>query len=224
VINVILTSGADLVFIQELNPTMAGAVRDELSDEYPYQVLDPHEGAAGLGTISLYPLVITNHSLPLDWIGVPQVISLDFEGNRVTLVNFHTYPLGFSTPGRIQDNFSYREAQAQALADFSRMTPGPLILGGDANATHLSDMYDIVIQSSLRDAWWEAGYGFGHTYPGSDIPGSTRMKIGGWSIPKWLVRIDYVFISPHWQVVDASLAHFDGVSDHRGVVVDLALK
>jgi endonuclease/exonuclease/phosphatase (EEP) superfamily protein YafD len=77
-INVIQSSGADLVFIQELNHTMAGAVRDELSGEYPHQVLDPHDGAAGMGTISRYPLVSTSHRLPLNWIGVPQVITLDF--------------------------------------------------------------------------------------------------------------------------------------------------
>jgi endonuclease/exonuclease/phosphatase (EEP) superfamily protein YafD len=146
---------------------------------------------------------------------------LDFEGISVTLLNFHTYPLGFSTPERVRDNFRYREAQAQALADFTRMMSGPMIVGGDANATHLSDMYKTVIHSSLRDAWWEAGYGFGHTYPGSNIPGSSRLRIGAWFIPQWLARIDYVFISPHWQVGDASLAQFDGVSDHRGVVVEL---
>jgi endonuclease/exonuclease/phosphatase (EEP) superfamily protein YafD len=39
----------------------------------------------------------------------------------------------------------------------------------------------------------------------------------------WLVRIDYIFHSPHWITLDARLAKFDGVSDHRGVVAVLAL-
>jgi endonuclease/exonuclease/phosphatase (EEP) superfamily protein YafD len=40
----------------------------------------------------------------------------------------------------------------------------------------------------------------------------------------WLVRIDYIFHSPHWKTLDARLAKFDGVSDHRGVVAVLALE
>lgn len=222
-VEVIQGSGADLVLIQELNPILAESVRTELSVSYPYQILDPQEGVAGMGTISKYPLESMGVQLPLEWIGVPQVISMDLEGVKVTLVNFHTFPVSLRYPERIDGNFRYREAQAQALAEFASRTTGPLIAGGDANATHLSDMYKIILDSPLQDAWWDGGSGFGHTYPGSDLPGSSRPRIGSWPIPKWMVRIDYVFISPHWQVGGASLAPFDGVSDHRGVIADLFL-
>jgi endonuclease/exonuclease/phosphatase family metal-dependent hydrolase len=79
------------------------------------------------------------------------------------------------------------------------------------------------MQAPLHDTWQEAGFGFGHTFPGSDIPGSSRPKFGNWYVPQWLTRIDYVFVSSHWGVSSASMAQFDGVSDHRGVVAELVL-
>jgi len=220
-IDVIQSAGADLVFIQELNPPLADAVHETLSSDYPYQILDPQESAFGMGTISRYPLRPTGEQFPLKWIGVPQVIIMDFEGESLTLLNFHTYPLALCSPACTSDNFRYRESQAQAIADFVARTQVPLIAAGDANATHLSDMVQIIRKSGLKDTWWETGFGMGHTFPGSDLPESDRPQIMGWAIPKWLARIDYIFVSPHWQVENAILASFDGVSDHRGVVVEL---
>jgi endonuclease/exonuclease/phosphatase (EEP) superfamily protein YafD len=216
-------SGADLVLIQELNPAMAESMKTALNERYPYQILDPQEGVSGMGTISQYPLESTGDQLPLKWIGIPQVITIDFEGTSITVVNFHTFPVSLRHPERIDDNFRYREAQAKALAEFASLTLGPLIVAGDANATHLNDMYKIILDAPLQDAWWEGGFGFGHTYPGSALPGSSRPRIGSWSIPKWMVRIDYVFVSSHWQVEHAFLAPFDGISDHRGVIAELIL-
>jgi endonuclease/exonuclease/phosphatase (EEP) superfamily protein YafD len=224
VVEVIRQVDADVVFIQELNNPLAEVVRTTLSDEYPYQILDPIEGVSGIGTISRYPLEPTGEQLPLKWVGIPQVMSLDFDGDTVTLLNFHTFALAYYPLEHVNSNFRYREAQAQALVDFADRIPGPLIVAGDANATPLSDMYQTIIRSPLEDTWQRVGFGFGHTFPGSDLPGSSRLRIGNWFIPQWLARIDYIFISPHWGVITTELAPFDGVSDHRGVVAVLVLQ
>jgi endonuclease/exonuclease/phosphatase family metal-dependent hydrolase len=85
-------------------------------------------------------------------------------------------------------------------------------------------------QRCLRDYYGRAarrlaGGGFRRPYfPGSTVPGSDRPKIGGWYVPRWLARIDYVFYSDHWTAVEARMAQIDGVSDHRGVVAVLELK
>lgn len=221
-VNVIRNSNADLVFIQELNPQLAEEVRENLTDDYPYQVLDPQVSAYGMGTISRYPLILSDEQMPLEWIGVPQIILMDFNGAELTLLNFHTYPLAMCSIACTNENFRYREAQAQAIASFVSRVQGPLIAAGDTNATRLNDTIQIILNSGLKDAWWEAGTGLGHTFPGSDIPGSDRPRIGVWLVPKWLARIDYVFVSAHWPVENAYLADFDGVSDHRGVIVDLS--
>ncbi len=102
-------------------------------------------------------------------------------------------------------------------------TTGPLIVAGDANAADLSQPYRIITRGGLQDAWRAAGFGLGGTFPGSTVPESSRWKIGSWYVPQWLLRIDYVFISPHWEVRSARVAQFDGVSDHRGVIAELIL-
>jgi endonuclease/exonuclease/phosphatase (EEP) superfamily protein YafD len=86
----------------------------------------------------------------------------------------------------------------------------------------LSDAYAIFTRG-LVDAWQAAGVGLGHTFPGSDIPGSDRW-IGGLLSPQWLVRIDYIFHTGEWVTVSARMAEIDGVSDHRGVVAVLRLR
>jgi endonuclease/exonuclease/phosphatase family metal-dependent hydrolase len=75
----------------------------------------------------------------------------------------------------------------------------------------------------LEDSWREAGFGFGHTFPGAQNEWSSRPAIAGWDVPQWLVRIDYVFHSTHFDTLAVRTAQFDGMSDHRGVVASLAL-
>lgn len=218
-IETIQVEDADIVLIQELNPTLASALQTQLTDEYPYQIFDPKEGVTGIGTISKYPIEPTGDAMPIEWVGVPQIFTLDWQGKTATVVNFHMVP-GILAPSSVVSYINlFRESEAQALSDFAYQA-GPVIAGGDANVTHLSDAYQIVT-SSLEDSWRTAGFGFGHTFPGSAIPGSSRPRIFGRPVPRWLVRIDYVFHSSHWTTVEARLAKVDGVSDHRGVVAVL---
>jgi endonuclease/exonuclease/phosphatase (EEP) superfamily protein YafD len=223
VIEVIRSEKADIVFLQEITPDLALAIQTELTEFYPYQVLDPQPGVWGMGILSLYPLEETGIQLPLEWVGVPQVFNLDFDGTAVTLVNFHTFAYTFSSWEAVNANLRYRETQGQVLADFAAQTSVPIIVAGDANAVDISQTYQNITSGDLRDAWKEAGFGLGATFPGSTVPTSSRWKIGSWYVPQWMVRIDYIFVSPHWGVVSAKVAPFDGVSDHRGVVAELVL-
>jgi endonuclease/exonuclease/phosphatase (EEP) superfamily protein YafD len=116
-----------------------------------------------------------------------------------------------------------RERQARSIADYAAAQSEPLIVLGDFNAGDLSTAYKILLQGGLRDAWREAGWGTGHTFPGVDAPGSSRRIIAGIPAPMWMVRIDYVFLSTHWQVVSSSIGPWDGFSDHRPVVARLVL-
>ncbi len=94
-IGVIRSENADVIFLQELTPDLAQAMQDELADLYPFQILDPQPGVWGMGLLSRYPLIDTGEHLPLDWIGTPQILKMDFEGRTVTLVNFHTFAYVF---------------------------------------------------------------------------------------------------------------------------------
>lgn len=117
-----------------------------------------------------------------------------------------------------------REKQAQALADFALAHPGPLIFAGDLNATDQNEAHAILV-CTMHDAWGDAGWGLGHTFPGEPTPdvGGSRPVVLGIPVPKWLVRIDYIFHSDAFVTLDARLGPGDAGSDHRPVVATLAM-
>jgi vancomycin resistance protein VanJ len=216
----IRASDADVIALQELNPPIAEAIRHDLAAEYPYQALDPRPGVEGMGVISRYPLHPTDTVLPGIWVGTPQVLDLKFDDTTVTLVNFHAISL--AGPASFEYSMREREQQARTLAALDSARLGPIIASGDLNATDRSTAYAIVT-STLVDPWRVAGCGLGHTFPGADSTGSSRPDIADIPVPMWMVRIDYVFHSADWQPVAAQVGPWDGVSDHRPVVVKLAL-
>src|SRR3954470_13960990 len=135
VLTTVRSVGADVVLFQELNVPTAVALQEELDAAYPYQVLDARVGVEGMGVISRYPLRPTGEMLPLRWIGVPQVLALDFAGQTVTVLNAH--PL--SGLAYVRE----REAQARAISAFVAAHPGPLLMGADLNATDRSRAYGV---------------------------------------------------------------------------------
>jgi endonuclease/exonuclease/phosphatase (EEP) superfamily protein YafD len=101
-----------------------------------------------------------------------------------------------------------------------------LIIAGDFNASDLNDSHGILTEH-LYDAWREAGSGLGNTFPGvsrQDTPHSSRPDPFGIDVPKWLIRIDYIFCTYDWQPIDARIGPWDGHSDHRPVIAELALR
>jgi hypothetical protein len=149
------------------------------------------------------------------FVGTPMTVEIDIRGTRIGFVNFHTYAGPVYT--------EMREKQAQALVEFAAEHPGPLIFVGDLNATDQNKAYAI-ISPTMHDAWREAGWGFGHTFPGKPTPdvGGSRPVVLGLPVPMWLVRIDYIFHSDSFITLDARLGPDDGGSDHRPVVARLA--
>lgn len=223
IMDTIRAEDADVVFLQEVNHGLAQVLQNELGELYPHQLHVPEDDPRGIGVISKYPFRPNDDQLPHYWIGGPLLLDLQWNGQNVRLVNFHM----LATPGLapreiLAAQFRVREEQAQLLVDYARQG-GPAILAGDANATPFNDAYRI-LAGELNDAWEEAGFGLGHTFPGSDLPGSSRPRIGPWYVPRWLARVDYIFYSNHWQAVSARMAQVDGISDHRGVVATLRLR
>ena len=218
-IRVIKDSAADVVCMSELNPENAAAIERELAQLYPYRWLVPRPGVGGSGILSRHrfdrvePQPLGNHG----WIGEPMAIELTLGRRRVTLVGFH------ASAG--PDSVRKREAQAQALADFAERHSGPLVLAGDLNATDQNSAYAVVTRHA-RDAWREAGRGFGHTFPGSTSSSArgARPALLGVLVPPWLVRIDYVFHTDDLEAIDARLGPEDAGSDHRGVIATLMLR
>lgn len=234
-ITTIRASDADVVAVQELNAATIQALVRELSDAYPYQVIAPDGSTGGMGLLSRYPLTalpdsVIEHLMPGGWIGSPQLVQLDFAGRSVLLLHIHAAstnlgyggPLRFD-PATITSSVRRREAQMHAIAAFARSRPEPLLVLGDFNTGYPSHAHHI-ISAALQDAWLAAGFGQGHTFPGANIPGSSRPTILGQPVPQWLIRLDYIFYSAHWQASRAWLPAWDGGSDHRPVQAELHLR
>ena len=215
ILETIRLENPDVLLLQELNHGLADILQKDLIDDYPYQVLDPVDNPTGIGVISKFPIQPSEVILPQLW--------ADWNGAQITLVNFHMFPTtGLWPLDEVDRSIRFREQEARILAGLANQSHSS-IMGGDANTTSLSDAYK-TITGILTDAYRSAGFGLGHTFPGSTIPGSDRPHIGRLYLPAWVTRIDYVFHSDDWITISARTAHIDGVSDHRGVIVELAQK
>jgi len=96
--------------------------------------------------------------------------------------------------------------QAAALIDRVSKFEDPTVVAGDFNSTRDASLH-ASLRQHLVDGWERGGEGFGGTVALFD----------------WLpLRIDYIYASPDLPVVSAELPDV-GCSDHRPVVVDLAI-
>jgi endonuclease/exonuclease/phosphatase (EEP) superfamily protein YafD len=220
-IETIRQANADVVTLQELNTELALLITKELSGQYPYQILDAEVGVNGMGTLSKFPLRRIGAVPDLGWVGQPQWLELDWRGCKITLFNFHMAPTNSFAFDHVQETNRLRQEEARWLV--AQIQPyQPAILAGDSNSAPFSDSYRILARSA-QDAWLAAGWGLGHTFPGRSGPGSSRPELFGLAVPKWLLRIDYIFATPPLRASSARLAPFDGVSDHRGVIAEFIL-
>ena len=108
-------------------------------------------------------------------------------------------------------NTDLRPGQAHILAGFLREETNPTILTGDLNAPVQSLACREFFNEGFRDAFSEAGRGYGYSY-GQKV---RRM-------PFAYVRIDHVMLSKEWQALDCKIGNNEG-SEHRPVIADLYL-
>jgi endonuclease/exonuclease/phosphatase family metal-dependent hydrolase len=121
--------------------------------------------------------------------------TLDVHGTRVRVLNTH---LDYRADPRV------RRQQVLEMVAYIRAMNEPTIVCGDLNATpNAPELAPLLAQ--LHDAWPPA-HGPGFTYPAD---GAAK-------------RIDYVLVSPQFNVVDATVPDTQA-SDHRPVIVDLSL-
>jgi vancomycin resistance protein VanJ len=96
------------------------------------------------------------------------------------------------------------------------MTSGPVILGGDFNMTDQTQTYRD-ISKVLKNAHWEAGSGFGFTFP------STSRKIKRTFTLPPIVRIDHIFFNKYLHAYRARTLDESGGSDHLPIVSEFVL-
>jgi endonuclease/exonuclease/phosphatase (EEP) superfamily protein YafD len=227
VVDVIREEDADIVFLQETNFGTAELLETEMKDVYPYQIHYPSNIPIGTSIISKHPFTQINETLKSTWVGKPILLKVKWNGREINVVNFHMVPTPLPTvvfPSIFNNISNTRKVEAGLLINFLKTHPEPTIIAGDMNDVFLNDAYIMLTDVGLRDVWMESGVGLGHTFPGNKSPGTSRIQIGGYYVPEWLVRIDYIFVTPEWGVVTTHIARTDGYSDHRPVVAVLHLK
>jgi endonuclease/exonuclease/phosphatase (EEP) superfamily protein YafD len=104
---------------------------------------------------------------------------------------------------RLEDENNLRREQSQWIADQASLVVDPVILAGDFNTPPESVLCS-QYWGRYRDAFGEAGWGWGYTFHG----GRTS------------VRIDHIFVGPGWHV-ERSWVGPDVGSPHRPVIADL---
>ena len=206
----------DLIAFQELSYLRAQALEQLIGEEYPYRTpIVADRCYVQVAIWSRYPILGIEDVDPDVFCRLRSIV-IGFEGQPVRVVNVHAWPYVSSDRESIEQGFRWRHEQLDLIFDIVEGQPEPLILLGDLNSAPMSEIYQ-TISARYVDAFAEAGWGLGHTWPAEN---------GRWCnipYPNRFVRIDYVFHSTEWRAEDAWLAEWDGASDHHPVVARLRL-
>jgi endonuclease/exonuclease/phosphatase (EEP) superfamily protein YafD len=190
-------AGPDLVALQELTPEVAAALEAApgIDSSYPYRILEPRDGVAGMGLLSRYPLVVGSYATE------PVVLRADLllpDGARIDVLNAHPYPpeisrafggvpIGLDTRRR-DEHLSVLAAKVDQAEDRARV-----LLVGDLNATPFEYGFGR-ISAGLLDAHGEAATGTGFTWRPSRLE----------SLGVGLLRIDHVLTGTDLRPVAAT--------------------
>jgi vancomycin resistance protein VanJ len=201
-------SGADIVALQEVGPVLAAALDDNLLDDYPYRDYVGY-GNLGIGLLSRHPFI--EHQIVEGETAKPYLTAvLSVDGRELTVINAHPPPPKW---GRWH-GWYYSRGVEEIPHFVDLVTTGePTILMGDFNAADQSPDYQLLADAGLHDAFREAGWGFGSTWP-------DREKVVRW-VEDPVIRIDYVWYTDHFTAQRAWVGPSTG-SDHRAVLAELA--
>jgi endonuclease/exonuclease/phosphatase (EEP) superfamily protein YafD len=199
-IHLIRAENPDLIFIQEITPSLAEALK-EIRDAYPHGVIKPDEYAAGIAALSRLPLVKAEDAGIGEYLGPSLDIRLQVGDRLLHILTTHT------PPPRNALRLKQRNENLNALAERIRTLPEPKMVVGDLNVTMWSPYYQSFIEAS---GLVNAREGFG--------------LLRSWPADSWLLRIpiDHCLLSRGLRIVDIRTGPNIG-SDHLPLIVDLAL-
>jgi len=196
------------------------------------EYLKSHTGNTGYGlaTFSKYPITNTG-TIPFEKSNNQAIFSdINVKGKTVRVFNNHLESIGFKDGDlsvldtlefsmsdsqrqglrkisqKLNRAFALRSSQADVLAQHIANSPYPVIVCGDFNDTPVSYVYR-TMRADMKDAFKEAGVGFGGTYNGR--------------LPSF--RIDYIFHSPVFDTYNFKRFPLK-YSDHFPIMVTLDLK
>jgi vancomycin resistance protein VanJ len=200
-------SGADVIALQELREDASNVFDKALADLYPYRFLYP-DSIFGAGLLSKYPIQSPEtFQIPPGVLYQLRAVVM-VKGIPITLYSVHPSPPVFQ-------NMRYTTRSQQELVSVLKQASGhdATLLLGDFNMSDQSADYHLITDAGFHDAWREAGWGFGATWPN---------RINNWNLEPFprLIRIDYVWYTSDFEATQVQVGGFS-VSDHSPVIADL---
>jgi vancomycin resistance protein VanJ len=210
-------SGAGVIGLQEVDERQAEAIRSQLADVYPYQVLHG-TGFCGRGLLSRYPIV-AHDLLELREGRFDLRARVALPGVEATVIVAHPLPPKLQLRGFVSDPET--GVQVSGLLDLA-LRDAPAIVMGDFNMTSRNPLYDQLRSGGLIDAFETSGSGAGSTFPVR--PGKIRRVNHRmhWLPLVAVTRIDYIWHTPEFRSLDAWVGANVG-SDHLPVLARLSL-
>ena len=216
IVEIIYQEELDILLLQELHPAAAESLLEELQKLYPRQGVDVvnQVGPVDQGGIGFNQAIFSR--FPVKHVsaefgkGRAQKVVIETPMASIAVWNVHPLPPFLFPP-------EWHDRQISGLATDIAATTGPLIVGGDFNATDQSMTYQ-VISRHLQNAYQEAGQGLGLGYP---APPYTVMDLPLPKGPLW--RIDHIFYSQDFTAHSARTVTNGGGSDHFAQVAELSL-
>ena len=213
ILSVLQSSGADIICLQEANQ------QGRATDPAPplikaYSRWHSMRGGSNGELLVLSRFPLRNRSEPK--LGIYRkclTCQAEVDGAMVTLVCVHFNTMlkggGISTrniPTYAKEALRVRREQAHALSRILRGIRGPLIVSGDLNSPP-GTYPPALLSRHLTDCYQAKGEGIGATY-------SDKHPV---------LRIDYIFVSRHFQIVRSRLMDRHA-SDHLPLQATLLLK
>lgn len=220
-IPVVQNSRADVVGFQELSETQADALKKELCDEFPHQVMHPG-GFAGKAILSKFP-ILASEQLHLSTVRPDLQARIDFEGNELNFIVAHPPPPRPHWRGFKFDRQTWQ--QITTLAKFAVDDP-PAVLLGDFNLADWWGEYAYLRSTGLKDAFFEGGMDRGHTLPKRIGPWKRLLALNRLlsSLPLFpMFRVDYIWFTDQLVCKKAWVGEDTG-SDHLPVLATLVLE
>ena len=204
----------DVVQMQDSGSVLKGSIRSALAD-WSYSPSGQYH------IFTRQPIIVKSescnisfpHSSPHHCVRT----TLKIGGKQVILYNVHLLSPRYGLVNvrhlhvsPIRQNTADRLYEAGRLAESLREERDPFLLTGDLNAPVQSEVCRQLFDVGLRDAFSEAGQGYGYTYGQY-----TRLRFP-------YVRIDHIMFTAPWQVQACWTGNNSG-SDHSPVIADLFL-
>jgi len=202
----LLAQDADLLMLQEHSGNLP-----DLADSYPY--VEIVQGNSVSGIFSRFPIIEYEEVTFGEFTHQRAVIEI--EDSPFVLYNVHlAMPLtqNESIPLPLRYDSMQRDSQIRELLARAPEETLPVIIVGDFNMSEFSPIYD-TIAAEFTDAYREASWGIGATWPG----GASEE----WTTPlPRLIRLDYVWYSSNFQALSARVGPALG-SDHLPLIISL---